>query len=113
MVSVDWRRFAQGSLAALHGDAQVSDEKSMHDIILDNERQALERLLDIARSNTVQSRRVADFLLARWNPANRGSYDITTGWGLNEYVANDVCTMFHLATRANRYPDQTRTHLSD
>ncbi|MFP3709295.1 hypothetical protein SB783_35350 [Paraburkholderia sp. SIMBA_009] len=77
----------------------------MHEIILDNERKALERLLDIARGDTGQSRRVADFLLAWWNPANCGSYDITTGWGLDEDIANDVCTVFRLATRANRYPD--------
>lgn len=69
------------------------------------EKQALENLLEIAAGNTGQSRRVADFLLAWWNPASCGSYDITSGWGLDEDIAQDVCTVFRLATRANSYPD--------
>ncbi|ABO59604.1 hypothetical protein LA345_41305 (plasmid) [Burkholderia vietnamiensis] len=69
------------------------------------EKEALERLLAIASGYTDQSRRVADFLLAWWNPASCGSYDITSGWGLDEDITEDVCTVFRLATRANSYPD--------
>jgi len=69
------------------------------------QRQALERLLDIARSDTGQSRRVADFLLAWWNAGSCGSYDITNGWALDTAIAEDVCTVFRLATFSNTYPD--------
>lgn len=69
------------------------------------ERAALERLLDHAQRDTGQSRRVADFLLAWWNPSACGAYDFTTGWGVDEDIAEDMCVVFRLATRANSYPD--------
>jgi len=69
------------------------------------EKQALENLLKHAQGDTHQSRRVADFLLAWWNPSECGKYDITTGWGLDEDIAEDLCVVFQLATRANSYPD--------
>lgn len=69
------------------------------------ERAALERLLGAAQRDTGQSRRVADFLLAWWNAANCGGFDITTAWGLDEEIAKDVVTVFGLAVRCNTYPD--------
>ena len=69
------------------------------------EKQALENLLKHAQGDTGQSRRIADFLLAWWNPSACGKYDITTGWGLDEDIAEDLCVVFQLATRANSYPD--------
>lgn len=51
------------------------------DQILPAERQALENLLAHAQGGTGQSRRIADFLLAWWNPSACGKYDMTTGWG--------------------------------
>ncbi|MCP3713367.1 hypothetical protein M3I54_42065 [Paraburkholderia sp. CNPSo 3274] len=73
--------------------------------MLEPEKAALERLLKIAQGDTGQSRRVADFLLAWWNPANCGKYDICTGWALDEDIMEDVCVVFRLASRANSYPD--------
>ncbi|MFT0175102.1 hypothetical protein ACLKMY_40720 [Paraburkholderia mimosarum] len=70
-----------------------------------NEKQALENLLKIAQGDTGQSRRVADFLLAWWNAGACGSYDLTTGWAVDEAIAEDMCVVFRLATRANSYPD--------
>lgn len=61
------------------------------------ERAALERLLGHAQRDTGQSRRVADFLLAWWNAANCGGFDITTAWGFDEEIAKDVVTVFGLA----------------
>ncbi|EDT02841.1 conserved hypothetical protein [Burkholderia ambifaria IOP40-10] len=69
------------------------------------ERQALENLLKIAQGDTGQSRRVADFLLAWWNAGTCGSYDLTTGWGVDDDIAEKMCVVFRLATRANSYPD--------
>lgn len=75
------------------------------DQITIEERAALERLLEHARGATHQSRRVADFLLAWWNASACGGYDMTTGWSVDEAIAEDMCTVFRLATRANSYPD--------
>ncbi|WP_456304106.1 DUF7673 family protein, partial [Acetobacter pasteurianus] len=43
----------------------------------DNQRAALARLIKIAKGDTGQSRRVADFLLAWWNAGSCGSFDLT------------------------------------
>jgi len=69
------------------------------------EKQALENLLKIAQGDTGQSRRVADFLLAWWNAGQCGSYDLTTAWGLDDNIMEEVCVVFRLASRANSYPD--------
>lgn len=71
----------------------------------DAERAALERLIEIAQSDTGQSRRVADFLLAWWNAGSCGGFDITTAWGVDTAIANDMVTVFRLAVHANTYPD--------
>jgi hypothetical protein len=73
--------------------------------MLESDRQALERLLKIAQGNTGQSRRVADFLLAWWNPSACGGYDLTKAWGLDDEIVDDVITVFRLASRVNQYPD--------
>jgi hypothetical protein len=69
------------------------------------ERKALERLLKHAQGNTDQSRRVADFLLAWWNPSACGSYDLTTGWSVDDAIMDDMCVVFRLASRSHSYPD--------
>ncbi|WP_421589581.1 MULTISPECIES: DUF7673 family protein [Rahnella] len=71
----------------------------------DAERSALDRLIAHAKSDTGQSRRVADFLLAWWNPSQCGGFDITTAWGLDEEIAADCVTVFALAVRCASYPD--------
>ena len=73
--------------------------------MLEHEKQALERMLKIAAGNTDQSRNVADFLLAWWNAASCGSYDITTGWSVDDEIMEDMCVVFRLASRARSYPD--------
>lgn len=69
------------------------------------EHEALLRLLKVAAADTGQSRRVADFLLAWWNAGSCGSFDITTAWGLDASLAEDVIAVFALAVRCNSYPD--------
>jgi hypothetical protein len=69
------------------------------------EHEAPSRLLPVAASETGQSRRVADFLLAWWNSGSYGAFDITTAWGLDAALAKDVITVFALAARCNNYPD--------
>lgn len=70
-----------------------------------NEKAALERLIEIARRDTGQSRRVADFLLAWWNAGQCGGFDLTTAWGVDDAIAADMVTVFGLIVRVNKYPD--------
>jgi hypothetical protein len=73
--------------------------------MLPAEKQALENLLKHAQGATHQSRRVADFLLAWWNPSACGKYDMTTAWSVDDDIMEDMCVVFRLASRAHNYPD--------
>ncbi|RWG47944.1 MAG: hypothetical protein E5X53_26080 [Mesorhizobium sp.] len=70
-----------------------------------DEQAALERLIEIAKSDTGQSRRVADFLLAWWNAGSCGSFDLTNLWGVDTAIAEDMTTVFRLIARVQSYPD--------
>lgn len=58
------------------------------------EGEALTRLISIAKRDTGQSRRVADFLLAWWNAGSCGAFDLTTIWGVDSEIAADMVTIF-------------------
>lgn len=72
----------------------------------ENERSALDRLIAHARRDSGQSRRVADFLLAWWNAGSCGSYDITSAWGCDDDIVEDMITVFSYASRNKVYPDK-------
>lgn len=78
---------------------QVKTTDIMHEI------EALERLIKIAKSDTGQSRKVADFLLAWWNASSCGGFDLTILWGVDEAIANDMQTVFGLIARTRCYAD--------
>lgn len=67
-------------------------------------RDALERLLKIARSDTGQARRVANFILAWWNADSLGGFDIA------DLFAADMATVFTWLSRQNEatYPEDYR-----
>ena len=70
------------------------------------ERDALQRLLQLAsQHDTGQARRVADFLLAWWNPEHCGRFDLTDLWGCDDAIAEDMVTVFGYIARNKRYPD--------
>lgn len=69
------------------------------------EQAALERLIRIAQSDTGQSRRVASFLLAWWNAANCGGFDLTDLWAVDNAIAADMMTVFALIANTQSYPD--------
>ena len=71
----------------------------------EKESAALRRLIGHAKRDTGQSRRVADFLLAWWNPAQCGGFDFTTMWGCDEDISEDMIVVFAYVARNNRYPD--------
>jgi hypothetical protein len=66
---------------------------------------AIERLLKIAGSDTGQSRRVADFLLAWWNAETCGGFDLTDAWGCDDVIVQDMVRIFAYAVSHRHYPD--------
>lgn len=67
---------------------------------------ALRRLIQIAKADTGQSRRVADFLLAWWNAGNCGAFDLTNLWALDRAIVDDMQAVFGLIGRVGGYPDK-------
>lgn len=59
----------------------------------DSARAALTRLIPIAMSDTGQSKRVADFLMAWWNGPDLGHFQIADIFGLDVAIANDIATV--------------------
>lgn len=68
--------------------------------------EALQRLIEIAKSDTGQARRTADFLLAWWNAGECGSFDLTTLWSLDAAIVEDMQNVFGFIARIHKYPDQ-------
>jgi hypothetical protein len=77
----------------------------MSDALPENAKTALERLLDIARGDTGQSRKVANFLLAWWNAGECGGFDLTDLWGVDTAIAVDMLRVFALLAACRQYPD--------
>lgn len=65
----------------------------------------LKRLLDIANSDTGQSRRVSDFLLSWWNSSTCGAFDPTDLWAMDHQTACDVLLMIQVISTHHSYPD--------
>lgn len=57
-------------------------------------KEALDRLVEIARSDTGQARKVADFLLSWWNADEQGGFDIADLFSLDRAIANDIAVVF-------------------
>jgi len=66
---------------------------------------ALVRLLKIARGDTGGARRVANFLLAWWNAASCGGFDLTDLWYLDREIVDDVLRVMGFIGRRQMYPD--------
>lgn len=66
---------------------------------------ALDRLVKVAQGDSGQSRRVANFLLAWWNAANCGGFDLTDLWNVDETIAADMIAVFSIVARWRNYPD--------
>lgn len=78
-------------------------------------RVAFERLLDVARSDTGQSRKVAAFVLAWWNADSHGGFDLADVFGVDPAIAADMARVFTwLATRSDaEYPTAYRREIED
>ncbi len=66
---------------------------------------SLEQLLAVARNDTGQSERVADFLLSWWNAVECGGWDPTALWSLDQELADAILVVLGYIHRARRYPD--------
>ena len=73
--------------------------------LTERQQAALERLIYVARADTGQSRRVASFLLAWWNAAECGGFDLTDLWSVDRAIADDMLTILSLLCRCACYPD--------
>ena len=66
---------------------------------------ALDRLLRIARQDTGQARRVANFLLAWHNAEENGGWDPVDLWNVDAAIADDIQTVVRLIRESHRYPN--------
>ncbi|PKP97440.1 MAG: hypothetical protein CVT74_14060 [Alphaproteobacteria bacterium HGW-Alphaproteobacteria-13] len=80
---------------------------------------ALNRLFDLARSDTGQSARAANFLLAWWDGGEWGHFAITDLFGVDRDVAADMAVIFEFlgqhggAIYVNAFGDQYRDQMAD
>ena len=58
----------------------------------------------MARQDTGQARRGADFLLAWHNAAENGGWDPVDIWNVDDAIAEDMLTVMHLVKESRRYP---------
>lgn len=76
----------------------------------DRVRFALEKLLNVANSDTGHSRRAASFLLAWWNATDNGGFDLTDLSNVDLDIAEDMVTIFTCLAREEElfYPTEYR-----
>lgn len=80
----------------------------MEDAVNDRwtEMEALGRLLQVARRDTGQSRRVANFLLAWHNAEENGGWDPADLWSVDAEIADDMVAVIGLIRRSGgQYPN--------
>ena len=66
---------------------------------------AVARLLAIAKTNSGQARRVADFLLAWHNAEENGGWNPVDLWQLDTGIAQDILLVTALIAVEHKYPD--------
>jgi hypothetical protein len=76
-------------------------------------RAAFERILKVARDDTHQSRRAANFILAWWNADGLGGFDLADLFAVDRVIALDMAQVFsHLAGRSVAdYPTEYRAEI--
>ena len=66
---------------------------------------SIERLIAVAKRDTGQSREVASLLLAWYNAATYGGFDLTDLWGVDDDIALDMTNVIEYVARSRHYPD--------
>src|SRR5436305_14260177 len=72
---------------------------------LDQTHYAIQRLIEVARRDTGQSRIVANFLLAWWNAEECGGFHLVELWAVDAEIAKDMVTVFAMLPSWQNYPD--------
>jgi hypothetical protein len=67
--------------------------------------EALARLFEVAKRDTGQSSRVADFLLAWHNAEENKGWNPVDLWILDDAIADDMISVLGLIRQMRRYPD--------
>lgn len=75
-----------------------------------HERLALERLIQIAKRDTGQGRRVANFLLSWWNVSACGGWAVTEIWHLSSDIVDDIFVVLAFMSEGFCYPDSLGYH---
>lgn len=65
---------------------------------------ALHRLLNLARGDTGQCGKVANFLLAWWNAQTCGGWGLTELWTVDDAIANDMPSVAAFIAANPEYP---------
>lgn len=78
-------------------------------------REAVDRLLKLAQSDTGQARRVANFVLAWWNAEKFGGFDLADLFAVDAEIARDMSRVFnYLATRPiAEYPEDREPEIKE
>jgi len=88
------------------GETTLNAEEMQQRFMLTVEKQALLRLLEFAKDrDSTQAARVANFLLAWWDPEKYGRFDLLDAWALDEGIRKDLVTVFGLISHVASYPD--------
>lgn len=90
------RTISRADLMAMHAAPQPATP---------DELAAVRRLVDVAKSDTGQARRVAGFLLAWWNAETCGGFDLTDFWAVDRGIAEDMLAAAGMVARIRSYPD--------
>ena len=75
-----------------------------------NQRQALERLIAIAKRDSGQCKRVADFLLSWWNAHHCGGWCTTDLWSVDHAIAQDIFVVLGFIAEESIYPGELGYH---
>ncbi len=75
-------------------------------MITEAQRDALNRLIEIAQRDTGQCRIVADFLLVWWNADECGGFNLTHVWAVDGAIVDDMAHVFRIICDTSSYPDQ-------
>ncbi|MCA4963785.1 hypothetical protein [Pseudomonas sp. Y24-6] len=71
----------------------------------DTTRDALDKLLVVAGTDTGQARLVANFLLAWHNAGENGGFDLTDLWGLDDALVSACAVVFLWVAGNKAYPE--------
>lgn len=79
----------------------------------DQTRAAFERLLDLARGDTGQAGRAANFVLAWWNADSLGKFDPADLFSVDRAVAIDMARVFVYLAKLSvaEYPSEYRAEI--